>query len=472
MTDATPRRAPAQPVSRRLLVVTLLVSVVAVLVTAIASVGFVRSVDTTAARNALQSQAERLARAEPDVRDGLVRSLSTVAGELVALVPASGAPAGSAADYVPRRVIVQLRAGNPVSTVVRVAGQNYLVEGHPSADGGGVVVAQDAATVRSLALAVVGRIGLALLVGVGVAAAAAILAARRLSRPLTALSGRARRLAGGERGIGGSPSGVAEIDQVDAALTTLDDALTRSEARQREFLLSISHEIRTPLTALRGYAEAMADGSVRPDELTTIGATLTTETARLTRFTDDLLALARLDADDFSLAVVDGVSIPHLVESVAEAWKARANAAEIELVVEIGGTVPEVSTDPHRVRQIIDGLVENAVRVSPGDTRITITASAVSDAVAIAVADEGPGITDADAAEAFDRARLRDRYRDTRPVGSGLGLSIAARLTERLGGRITARPGNPGAVFCVELPLRGSAPSPASTDAAISHRQT
>ncbi len=455
MTEPAPPRRLGKPVARRLLVVTLLVSVVAVLVTAAAAVGFVRSVDTTAARNALQSQAQRLAEAEPEVRQSLIRALSTVEGELVALVAATGDATGSAGEFVPRRVAVQLRAGNAVSTVVRVGGQNYLVEGHPSADGGGVVVAQDAASVRSLTPAVVGRIGLALLVGVAVAALAAILAARRLSRPLTQLSGRARRLAGGDRGLAPAPSGVTEIDQVDAALTTLDDALTRSEARQREFLLSISHEIRTPLTALRGYAEALADGTVRPDELPTIGATLTTETARLTRFTDDLLALARLDADDFSLAFVDDVSIAQLADSVAEAWKARAHAAEIEIVVAIGDTVPDVRTDPHRVRQIIDGLVENAVRVSPGGTRITISASAVDDTVAIAVADEGPGITEADAAEAFDRALLRDRYRDTRPVGSGLGLSIAARLTERLGGRISARPGNPGAVFCVELPLRG-----------------
>lgn len=452
MTDIAPPARRRDSVSRRLLVVTLLVAVIAVLVTAVAAVGFVRSVDTTAARNALQIQAERLANAEPGVRAGLIRSLSGIEGELVALVPPDGSPSGSAAPYVPRRVIVQLREGNDVSTVVRVGGQNYLVEGHPSADGGGVVVAQTAASVRSLTPAVVGRIGLALLVGIGVAAAAALIVARRFSRPLTELSRRARRLAGGERGIDAAPSGVTEIDQVDAALTSLDESLARSESRQREFLLSISHEIRTPLTALRGYAEALADGTVRPDELTTIGDTLSAETARLTRFTDDLLALARLDADDFSLNLADGVSIAQIASAVADAWRPRAADVGIELVVVEHVSVPTVRTDPHRLRQVIDGLIENALRVSPADTRITISVDARPGVAVIEVADEGPGITADDAAVAFDRATLRDRYRDTRPVGSGLGLSIAARLVSRLGGRITAAPRTPGAVFRVEIP--------------------
>lgn len=454
MTDAavSPRRSV--PVSRRLLIITLLVATIAVLVTAIAAVGFVRSVDTTAARNAMQSQAERLALAPAGVRTTLVQALSRIDGELVALVPAVGQPFGSAAEFLPPRVINQVRAGAEVSTTVRVGSRTYLVEGQPASDGGGIVVVQNTATVRSLTPAVIGRILLALIVGLGVAAGAAVLAARRFSRPLRGLSHRAQRLARGDRNLSATPSGVTEIDQVDAALTTLDNALARSEARQREFLLSISHEIRTPLTALRGYAEALADGAVGPDELTSIGDTLTTETARLTRFTDDLLTLARLEADDFVLDLVEGVSLSRIADDVADAWRARASGVGVEVSVVVDGDVPGVHTDPHRVRQVIDGLVENALRVSPRGTRIEMRVRAGSGAVEIEVADEGPGLTADDAVRAFDRATLRDRYRDTRPVGSGLGLSIAARLVGRLGGRITAAPSSPGAVFRIEIPER------------------
>lgn len=442
----------SSPISRKLIAVTLLVATTAVFVTALSAIGFVRVVDTTAARNALQSQAERLANTSPATRTTLVRALSQVDGELIALIPENSAPIGSAADYIPRRIIAQVRAGAEVSTIVRVDSRTFLVEAVPSADGGGVLVAQDSESVRSLTPAVIGRIALALIVGLIVAVVAAFISARSVSRPLIGLSQRASRLAAGDRGLAAVSSGVTEIDHVDAALTTLDDALARSEARQREFLLSISHEIRTPLTALRGYAEALADGSVRPDELVAVGETLTAETARLTRFTDDLLALARLDAEDFTLDMVEGVSVALVAREVAEAWRARGAAEGVGIVAITHGDIPDVHTDPHRLRQVIDGLIENALRVSPADTHIRIGTRAAQDLVIIEVSDEGPGITEQDAAEAFDRARLRDRYRDTRPVGSGLGLSIASRLVTRLGGRITASPGEPGAVFRIELP--------------------
>ena len=85
----------------------------------------------------------------------------------------------------------------------------------------------------------------------------------------------------------------------------MDDALIASEGRQREFLFSISHEIRTPLTALRGYAEALADGAIGAGDLRATGETLVAETARLDRFVSDLLALARLEADDFVIEPAD-----------------------------------------------------------------------------------------------------------------------------------------------------------------------
>ncbi|WP_435534106.1 histidine kinase dimerization/phospho-acceptor domain-containing protein, partial [Glaesserella parasuis] len=85
----------------------------------------------------------------------------------------------------------------------------------------------------------------------------------------------------------------------------LDHALATSEGRQREFLLSISHELRTPLSAIRGYGEALADGVIDPAATADAGRVLVTETDRLDRFVADLLELARLEADDFSIERVD-----------------------------------------------------------------------------------------------------------------------------------------------------------------------
>ncbi|WP_369824094.1 sensor histidine kinase [Frondihabitans sp. PAMC 28766] len=113
-----------------------------------------------------------------------------------------------------------------------------------------------------------------------------------------------------------------------------------------------------------------------------------------------------------------------------------------------------------RVRQLVDGLLENALRASPAGTVVSVSVGVAQaqDATAqraqITVSDQGPGLTPGDTADAFERGALRDRYSGDRPVGTGLGLSIAARLVRRLGGTIAAgqAPGG-GAAFTVELPV-------------------
>ena len=436
----------------RILAATVIVALIAVLVTALAALQLVRSIDTSSARADLSAQVDRLAAARPATRDAIIAGLSQLddPGTLVATVSATGAVTGSAP--VPRRIVVQLRAGRDVSTTVRSGGTSYLLEGRPTAQGGGVVALQDAGTVRAITPTVLGRILIALAIGFVVAVVAAFFVARVLAKPLTNLAGAARKMAAGHRNVALARSGIPEVTDVEAALGALDQALVHSEGRQREFLLSISHELRTPLTAIRGYAEALGDGLVPPDQIVQVGKTLEAESERLTAFTNDLLALARLEADDFSLqpAPVDPGSV---LAAAADAWQAAARAGGV--VVEVAASDPvTVVTDAARLRQVIDGLIENALRVSPEGSRIRLSARREGSTVVVEVTDGGPGLTAEDAAQAFERGVLRERYRDARPVGSGLGLSIAARLVERLGGTISAHPApGGGAVFRIGLTL-------------------
>ena len=435
----------------RILAATVIVALIAVLVTALAALQLVRSVDTTAARDALSSQAERLASAKPAVREAIVSGLSQLDGTDVSVAMVTRAGVVSGAASVPRRVVMQLRAGNSVSTTVRVGGASYLLEGRPTAEGGGVVVVQDAGTVRALTPTVVGRILIALLIGFVVAVIAAFFLARVLAKPLVNLAGAARQMAAGQRNVPLEPSRIAEVTDVENALGAVDQALRHSEGRQREFLLSISHELRTPLTAIRGYAQALADGVVAPDAVEQVGKTLEAEAERLTAFTNDLLALARLEADDFSLQP-SSVDVGGVLAAAAEAWRAAAMSGGVVVELAASGGLM-VTTDAARLRQVVDGLIENALRVSQAGSRVTLSASRAGGSVVVEVADGGPGLTAEDAAQAFDRGVLRERYRDARPVGTGLGLSIAARLVERLGGTISAHsaPGG-GAVFRIVIP--------------------
>ncbi|MDQ1513482.1 MAG: two-component system, OmpR family, sensor kinase, partial [Microbacteriaceae bacterium] len=352
-------------------------------------------------------------------------------------------------------------AGAEVSTAVRVRGRDTLVEARPTADGGAIVLSRPLTAFTRNATALLGGILLTLAVCLALAVVAAGWLARRIAEPLAATATAARRLASGERGVDVPPAGPAEVEAVADALRALDAALATSEGRQREFLLSISHELRTPLTALRGYGEALGDGLIPPERVAEVGGIVVAETTRLERFTADLLELARLEADDFSLRLTT-IDLADLAASTLEAWRARAEGLGVRISLDVPDGPVAAHGDARRVRQVLDGLVENALRATPADGRVTLNAVSAPARASVGVEDSGPGLTDEDLADAFTRGILRERYRETRDVGSGLGLSIATRLAARMGGRVIAAHAStpPGARFTLELPGAGSDDSP------------
>jgi two-component system, OmpR family, sensor kinase len=436
----------------RVTLVTITVAVLAVLVTGGVSLQLVHQSSIDEARVQLAAQATLLAKLPAATSLNDVNQRVTIAlGQTEAgIVARTGQVSGDAAELLPARLVRKGELGIRVSTTVIGPQGSTLVEMRAKRGGGSLVLALPRDSVEAQAQGSLLRIGLALLIGLVVAVLAGALLARWLARPLVSVARTAARMARGERGIPVETKGPTEVVAVADALGALDGALASSEARQREFLLSISHELRTPLTALRGYAEAISDGMVGPAELPGVGEVLMAETTRLDHFVADLLELARLEADDFTITPVN-VRLAELLRASRDAWLGRATGIDVRLVVEAQEVT--IRSDPRRLRQIVDGLVENALRVSPAGSSIRLACWADGAGAVIEVRDGGPGLTSEDAAIAFERGVLRERYRDSRPVGTGLGLSIAARLVTRLGGSIragTAVAG--GAVFTVTLP--------------------
>ena len=379
-------------------------------------------------------------------------------GVQLAVIDADGSVSGAATPAIDTTSRAALLAGHTVSTTGILAGRQVLLVGHPGSRGGAVVLTEPYTVVTQETDQVRRNIIWPLIVGMLGAALAGALLARRLARPLVASADVAHRLADGERGVRAPIGGPREAAQIGRALNTLDEALARSENRQREFLQSVSHEMRTPLTALQGYAEALADGVIEPGQLPEVGRTLAAETGRLDRFLSDLLALARLENEDFHLESAP-TDVADLIERAAAFWIDPCARHGVELRLEKPEGEPVViDTDAFRVRQLIDGLVQNALRVTPAGRPLIIAARAADaeaeTAVVLQVRDGGPGLSDDDVRVAFETGALAERYRQTRPVGSGLGLAIAHRLTERLGGTITVDGHGPegGACFTVSLP--------------------
>jgi two-component system sensor histidine kinase BaeS len=358
--------------------------------------------------------------------------------------------------------VPQLLSGTSVSTMRVVAEDTWLVEGRP-APGGPVMLVQRREDSRAFAQQVLARTGVALGVGLAVALIAGVPLARRFSRSLRRTAAAARRLAAGSRQVRAPVDGPAEIGEVASALNALAAALETSEGRQKEFLLSVSHELRTPLTAITGFAESLADGLVTGEKVPSAGATIRAEAGRLTRLVTDLLDLARLGAQDFRIDPTP-VDLTALVADAAQVWQVRCDAEGVPFTTQIPRMPVPVHTDPLRVRQILDGLAENALRVTPAGRPIVFALHTEATHALLDVRDGGPGLTPEDCAVAFDRSALYQRYRGIRKVGTGVGLALVAGLTTRLGGHATAgRAPEGGARFTIRLPV---GPANAHLDAA------
>ncbi len=375
------------------------------------------------------------------VRSAVIRPDGTLGPTAPPLVRASVTEADIAA----------VLAGRPVSTSRSVGGSTVYVEARPTNRGGvvavqrrGDAIAQDERAIR--------RLVVALLIAGSLAAVLGLLVAWRLARPLRRTAAAARSLAAGNRDVTLPAQGPAEVVEVSEAVNTLASALRYSEARQRQFLLSVSHDLRTPLTSIVGYAESLADDVVPAEQTAQVGVVLLGEARRLERLVGDLLDLARLDAQDFriDLAPVDLVGV---VRDAAQVWSTRCAGAGVLFGLQAPDAPIAAYTDANRVRQVLDGLFDNALRVTPAGAPIVLAVRTDFTAAVVEVRDGGPGLTDADLGVAFEQGALYERYRGVRQVGTGLGLAIVRGLVTRLGGTIEAgHAPEGGARFTVRLP--------------------
>jgi signal transduction histidine kinase len=436
--------------SARSILVTCATAVVSVIVTALVAFPVaVRSANSQARDGLIQKTAlagEVLAIAKPAERENLVTRLRQQGIQVYLIRRGVADQTG-----LPPRIVKQVAAGLQVNGRAIVNGRAVLVAGRPLAgNGNGVVLTRS--TVTGTAALVLGNLWVALAAGLAAGIIAGVLLAQRVAHPIRDAAVAAGRLSAGDRSVRLDVRPPAEVAELATAFNQLAAALATSEGRERDFLLSVSHELRTPLTTIRGYAEAIADGVVGPDGAPRAGRTMLDEAERLDRLISDLLVLARLEAADLPVELMP-VDLSELIGAAAEAWGARCAAVGVTLRTELPGVPVVVRTDPGRIRQVMDGLCENALRVVPPGAPLVLAVRAAPQGGIVEVRDGGPGFTDDDLAVAFERGALYQRYRGVRKVGSGLGLALAARLVRRLGGVIEAgHAAEGGARFTVGLP--------------------
>jgi two-component system, OmpR family, sensor kinase len=320
--------------------------------------------------------------------------------------------------------------------------------------GGGVLLVHEVQRLGLSLLPVVAwRLLLATALAVAVAAMVAWLLAGRLTAPLGQLVTAARRVGEGDLSTRVQVDGDGEVAEVASAFNDMAAGLERAQGEQQAFLASVGHELKTPLTTVQGYTEALLDGTVDdPAERRRSLVRVHSETIRLGRLVQDLLDLARLGRGQFAVDAVDA-DVGAVLREAAAAAAERASPRQVSVTTRLAGAF-HAHVDPGRLRQVLDNLLDNAVRSSPSGRQVLVAARPLDGGgVEAAIVDQGPGIAPEDLPHAFDRGYLWSRYRGTREVGSGLGLAIVKALCDAMGVAIRAESGHGGGTaFRLALP--------------------
>jgi signal transduction histidine kinase len=299
----------------------------------------------------------------------------------------------------------------------------------------------------------------ALLLSLAIAVAAALLASlavswfitRRLTRPIAHAAAAATSIADGnyEARVPDSRLGV-EFATLDNAFNRMAGTLQHTQRRRRELLADLAHELRTPVATLDSFLEAIEDGVIGPSPDT--WRTMREQTARLRRLVDDVDSVSRAEEGQLDLRP-ETLAIDDVVADAVRAATTTFAEAGITLKHHPSPTPQTVRADPDRIHEILNNLLNNALRHTPPGGAVTVASTAGRGEVHVTVTDSGVGIAE-HLPYLFDRFYRADPARSRSAGGSGIGLSIARALARAHGGDLRAASDGPdrGATFTLILP--------------------
>lgn len=315
------------------------------------------------------------------------------------------------------------------------------------------------AGVSSLQITLIAGAALALVIGVAFVVATLLI--RALRGPIEQATEAARRVAAGD--LGARIGGLRE-DEFAELGTTFDELASRLEAAdrdQRRFLADVAHEIATPVNAIRGFATAIADGTMASAaERSEALALIDNQGRRFDSLLNDLRELTTLDLAE--TVRVDRIDLKELCAELAARFHPEAAAAGIDLRMEDARIpIDPLRSDRRLIETVLDNLLSNAVRYTPAGGKIRLAVTPREGSVVVAVRDTGIGIAPEHRKRVFERLYRVDEARDRASGGSGLGLALAQRAARTIGGAIEleSEPGS-GSEFRLVLPAERTGAPP------------
>jgi signal transduction histidine kinase len=337
-------------------------------------------------------------------------------------------------------------------TYIAVANPIFLTKKGTTSPVGAIIVAAKKTDVSHSVAALIERLAIAALLGLLVAGLLGWYLSRRIVRPVLQLSRAADEVAAGRYEVAVPKNAPGELGHLSERFREMTDRLAEVELMERNFLMSVSHELRTPLTAIRGHVAALLEGVVADPELRQSSLeTVELETHRLERLVGDILDLAKLDTNRFTVTKEE-VDMEQLLDQAYERYRDEAQRREIDYQQDVRDS-PVIVSDGDRVLQVVGNLLSNAFRATPDGGRVSLELAQQNGTVHVAIEDSGPGIP----LEA--RERLFRPFVSELGGGTGLGLAIAKEISAALGGRIElASEVGKGSRFELVLPVDSSYP--------------
>jgi len=294
---------------------------------------------------------------------------------------------------------------------------------------------------------------LSALCGVILAFLAVTYITNRMTKPIIDMNNAVKRFSRGEFDARVSLAGHDEVSQLGESFNEMADEINALEQSRRSFVANVSHELRSPLTSMRGFLEAMQDGTIPPEDQGKYLDIVIGECKRMTGMVNDLLDLARIESGAYELKI-EPFDINELVIRTLLTFEARVNARHIEVDMDFQNERTLVEGDSAQIAQVIRNLVDNAIKFSPEGGKLTLGIRADKGRAIVSVKDEGEGIREEDLPYVFDRFFKGEKAHTPAGSSTGLGLSIVRRIMEQHGQEITAAsPPGEGACFTFTLKL-------------------
>ena len=284
----------------------------------------------------------------------------------------------------------------------------------------------------SLRRALASGIGWSAVVLAVLAVIAGVVFARRITRPVAALTGAARAMASGQRGVRvADVDAPGELGELSRTFNHMADTLELEDQLRRVLVSDVAHELRTPLAILQATTEAMADGITEPSAATL--SSLHEETLRLGRIVEDLEVLASAEAAGLALELKP-VDLALVADEATGALQSQVERAGLSLTRDLQPAV--VRGDKHRLHQVVTNLLTNAIKFTPAGGSVKVSVFSRDREARIVVEDSGMGIPEEDIGHVFDRFWRGPGVRNT--TGSGVGLAVVQELVHAHDGHVTA----------------------------------